>query len=481
MALQFYNTMTRQKEDFKPIDKDSVSLYTCGPTVYNYVHIGNLRTFLFEDILVRYLKFKGFKVRQIMNLTDVDDKTIKNSIKNNMSLNDYTKQFKDAFFDDIKTLNITPAEVYPCATDHVQEMVDMIQKLEEKGIAYRSDGSIYFSINNYKEYGKLAHLDKVELKAGASERVENDEYDKDNVSDFVLWKGYTEEDGEVYWETPLGKGRPGWHIECSAMSMKYLGESFDIHTGGVDNIFPHHENEIAQSEGATGKTFVNYWMHSEFLNFKGRKMSKRLGNVTYLRELIDGSYDRRLLGVDADEGQKAWSKEVVRYSLIQSHYRSRFDFSESLLVDSGNTIDNLNHFIKRCQQINKEEKSEINLDAILSEGLKGFEEGMDDDLNMPAALSAMFEAIKEINKVFDQLNIEDGKKVIEFLKRIDSVIAVMSFEKEILDEEIQALIDERNNARKNKNFQRADEIRDQLKEQGIVLEDTADGVVWKRQ
>ncbi|HEO66240.1 MAG TPA: cysteine--tRNA ligase, partial [Spirochaetes bacterium] len=327
MSLRFFNTLTRKKEDFVPINEREVSIYTCGPTVYNYIHIGNLRTFLFEDILVRYLKYKGYEVHQIMNLTDVDDKTIRNSIQQNVSLNDYTQKFKEAFFKDIQTLNITPAEKYPCATDHIDEMITLIHQLEENGMAYRSEGSIYFSINKFNEYGKLAHLDRDNLKAGASGRVSNDEYEKENIGDFVLWKAYTPEDGDVYWDTSLGKGRPGWHIECSAMSMKYLGETFDIHTGGVDNIFPHHENEIAQSEGVTEKPFVHYWLHSEFLNISGEKSSKSKGNVIYLQDLLD----------------KGFSKEVIRFSLIQSHYRSKVNYSEDILGQAKSTLEGIHH------------------------------------------------------------------------------------------------------------------------------------------
>ena len=258
MALSFYNSLSRKLEEFKPVTKGEAGMYTCGPTVYDYAHIGNFRAYIFEDLLHRVLRYKGFKVKQIMNITDIDDKTIRNSRESGISLKAYTEKYTKAFFEDIKTLNIMPCAAYPAATDHIDEMVDIIQKLEAKGCAYRKDGSVYFAIDKFPEYGKLAHLSEEQLQAGASGRMDADEYDKDNVRDFVLWKGYTPEDGDVYWETPLGKGRPGWHLECSAMSMKYLGETFDIHTGGIDNLFPHHENEIAQSEASTGKPFVRY-------------------------------------------------------------------------------------------------------------------------------------------------------------------------------------------------------------------------------
>ncbi len=465
MSLYLYNTLTRKKEIFIPIKQNEVSLYTCGPTVYNYVHIGNLRTFLFEDILVRYFKYKGYKVRQIMNLTDVDDKTIKNSIVHGLSLNDYTEIYKQAFFKDIEILNITPAEKYPSATDHISEMVKMITELEKKGLAYRSDGSIYFKINTFKDYGKLAHIDQENLRTGASGRVSSDEYEKENINDFVLWKAHTKDDGEVFWETSLGKGRPGWHIECSAMSMKYLGETFDIHTGGVDNIFPHHENEIAQSEGFTGKRFVNYWLHSEFLNIKGEKSSKSKGNVIYLKDLLE----------------EGFSKEAIRFSLIQYHYRSKVNFSSDIILQSSATLDNLNHFINRCQQITKEH-SDIHeqVQLILNKGLKGFEDSMDDDLNISSGLGSIFEAVNELNKIFDQLGKGDGHSIIDFLKQIDQVLGVLNFNQTILEEDIKKYIDERNVARKEKDFKKADQIRDYLKDMGILLEDTKEGVVWKK-
>ncbi len=464
MSLRFFNTLTRKKENFVPINEKKVSIYTCGPTVYNYIHIGNLRTFLFEDILVRYLGYKGYEVHQIMNLTDVDDKTIRNSIQEKVSLNDYTQKFKDAFFEDIQTLNITPAEQYPCATDHIDEMIGIIQRLEEKGMAYRSEGSIYFSINKFNEYGKLAHLDRENLEAGASGRVSNDEYEKENIGDFVLWKAHTKEDGDVYWDTSLGRGRPGWHIECSAMSMKYLGESFDIHTGGVDNIFPHHENEIAQSEGVTGKPFVRYWLHSEFLNISGEKSSKSKGNVIYLQNLID----------------KGFSREVIRFSLIQNHYRSKVNYSEDILRQAKATLEGMNHFIQRCQQVDREESLGEPVKTIIDNGLKRFEEAMDDDLNMSAALAAIFETIREVNKDFDRIGRDDVEIIISFLRRTDQILGVLDFEEIFLEEEIEKLIDERNQARKDKDYHKSDQIRDQLKNKGIILEDTPQGIVWKR-
>ncbi len=464
MALQFYNTLSRKKENFIPLSDGEVLLYTCGPTIYNHIHIGNLRTFLFEDILVRYLRYKGYKVRQIMNLTDVDDKTIKNSIKEGKSLKDYTNKYKQSFFHDINLLNITPAESYPAATDHIEDMVRLIQKLSQNGYTYEIAGSTYFSINKFKDYGKLAHLDKSSLRAGAGGRVSSDEYDKENVSDFVLWKAHTKDDGDVYWNTPIGKGRPGWHIECSGMSMRYLGETFDIHTGGVDNIFPHHENEIAQSEGATAKKFVNYWMHSEFLNLKGEKSSKSKGNVIYLKDLLD----------------KGFSKEAIRFSLIQSHYRSKINYGDDILDQAKSTLAGINYFIQRCLQINKTTHNCEKVMDIISTGLSKFENAMDDDLNISLALAGVFEVIKNLNLNFDSLSKNDITRIIDFFRKINEVLGVLSFERPILDEEINRLIKERNTARQKKDYITADTIRDRLKESGILLEDTPKGVIWKK-
>ena len=309
--ILFYNSLTREKEVFKPINANEVGMYSCGPTVYNYAHIGNFRAYIFSDLLRRVLEDYGYNVKLVMNLTDVDDKTIKNSKENHISLNDYTKKYKEAFFEDIKTLGIKKATVNPAATDHIKEMIDIIELLKKNGHTYESDGSVYFKISTFPQYGELANLDKQELLDGASGRVLNDEYDKENASDFVLWKAYTEDDGDVYWDSPFGKGRPGWHIECSAMSCKYLGKHFDIHTGGVDNKFPHHENEIAQNEAAFNEKFVNYWLHCEHLIVDGEKMSKSKGNFYTLRDLLD----------------KGLSPEAIRYSLINSHYRKQLNFT----------------------------------------------------------------------------------------------------------------------------------------------------------
>ncbi len=464
MALKFYNTLSRTKEEFRPIKEGEISIYTCGPTIYNYVHIGNLKTFLFEDVLVRYLRYKGYNVNHIMNLTDVDDKTIRNSKKENLSLKDYTDKYRKAFFEDLETLNIAPATKYPAATEHIDDMVELVDTLIKKDYAYEADGSIYFRIDKFNDYGKLANLDKKKLRSGASGRVLDDEYEKESISDFVLWKAYSEDDGDVYWETKVGKGRPGWHLECSAMSKKYLGDTFDIHCGAVDLIFPHHTNEIAQSEAATGKKFVNYWIHGEFLNMGDEKMSKKLGNIVYLRDLLE----------------KGYKPDAIRYYLISSHYRMPMTFKMEGLTSAENTLKRLNDFIHRCKNVSEAKESSSKVDEILQKTKSDFENAMDDDLNVSGALGSLFEMIKNINIEFENVGRKNADDIVGFLKEIDKVLGVMKFEEELLDDEIQKLIDERMQCRKDKDFKRADEIRDILTEQGIALEDTKDGTVWKR-
>ncbi len=352
--LKLYNTETRQKEEIIPLDGRTIRMYTCGPTVYNFAHIGNFRTYIFEDLLRRTLKFFGYAVTQAMNLTDVDDKTIKGALEQKISLNAFTQIYKDAFFEDLKTLNIQPVEHYPAATDFIPEMIVIIEKLLQQGIAYRGqDNSIYFSIDKFPSYGRLSHLHIDELKAGASERVAHDEYEKENVCDFVLWKAYdAERDGPIFWESSLGRGRPGWHIECSAMAMKLLGESIDIHVGGVDNIFPHHENEIAQSEAFSGRHFVNHWLHSEHLLVDHKKMSKSLGNFYTLRDLL----------------KRGYTGAQVRYMLLQSHYRTQLNFTFEGLDAAASTLQRFSDFILRLQAIRREKMHKA-LDLILEKAL----------------------------------------------------------------------------------------------------------------
>ncbi len=467
--IKFYNSLTRQKEEFKPMNGNDVGMYSCGPTVYNYAHIGNFRAYIFSDLVRRVLEDYGYNVKLVMNLTDVDDKTIKNSKENHISLNEYTKKYKEAFFEDIKTLRIKPATVNPSATEHIKEMIDIIQLLEKNGHTYEADGSIYFKISTFPEYGELANLDKQELKEGASGRVSSDEYDKENASDFVLWKAYTEEDGDVYWDSPFGKGRPGWHIECSAMSCKYLGKHFDIHTGGIDNKFPHHENEIAQNEAAFNEKFVNYWLHCEHLIVDGEKMSKSKGNFYTLRDLLN----------------KGLSAEAIRYSLMNSHYRKQLNFTIEGINQSQSAIDRVNDLIFRLKDITKTDADDSAVMKELEEANKNFFESIYDDLNVSEALGVFFSFIKSINISFDSINVSSRDAIIKFIERVNNIINCfnMNGEKEIEsedEEKINKLIEERTLAKKEKNYKRADEIRDELNSMGIEIMDTPNGVKWKR-
>ncbi len=463
MSLCFYNTLTREKEVFNPLKDGIVRMYTCGPTVYNYAHIGNFRAYIFEDILRRYLEFKGYKVIQVMNLTDVDDKTIKGAIENKLKLADYTKKFKEAFFEDIAALRIRRAEYYPCATEHIAEMIKLIQILLDKGYAYKSeDGSIYFSIAKFPDYGKLAHLKLDELKIGA--RVKHDEYQKDNLADFALWKAYDENDGDVFWEAPFGRGRPGWHIECSAMSMKYLGETFDIHTGGIDNIFPHHEDEIAQSEAATGKPFVRYWLHCGHLIVEGRKMSKSFGNFYTLRDLF----------------QKGYSPREIRYVLLNCHYRQSLDFTFKSLDSAKAALQRVDEFMAKLKELMGGDKIQT-CDMVLPGWAKIFSDGfnvaMDDDLNVAAALGAVFDLIREGNKKIAEkdMTAQEASAILAFLQRIDEVFAVFLWDDVAVPAEIIAKADARLAARRQKNFAEADRLRKEIEAAGWQMQDTADG------
>lgn len=467
--IKFYNSLTRQKEEFKPMNEKEVGMYSCGPTVYNYAHIGNFRAYIFSDLVRRVLEDYGYNVKLVMNLTDVDDKTIRNSKENHISLSEYTKKYKEAFFEDIKTLRIKPATVNPSATEHINEMIDIIKLLEKNGHTYEADGSIYFKISTFPEYGELANLDKQELKEGASGRVSSDEYDKENASDFVLWKAYTEEDGDVYWDSPFGKGRPGWHIECSAMSCKYLGKHFDIHTGGVDNKFPHHENEIAQNEAAFNEKFVNYWLHCEHLIVDGEKMSKSKGNFYTLRDLLN----------------KGLSAEAIRYSLMNSHYRKQLNFTIEGINQSQSAIDRVNDLIFRLKDVNKTDADDSAVMKELEEANKNFFESIYDDLNVSEALGVFFSFIKSINISFDSINVSSRDAIIKFIERVNNIINCfnMNGEKEIEsseEEKINKLIEKRTLAKKEKNYKRADEIRDELNSMGIEIMDTPNGVRWKR-
>jgi cysteinyl-tRNA synthetase len=465
--ILLFNTLTRKKEAFNPLVAGKVKLYTCGPTVYDYAHIGNFRAFLFEDLLKRWLTYRGYKVTHIMNLTDIDDKTIKGSQKQGIPLRQFTEFYVKAFFEDIKALNILPADVYPKATENIPEMIALIKTLMAKGVAYRGeDGSIYFSVTKFPEYGKLSHLKVCELKAGA--RVCQDEYAKEEAQDFALWKTWTVEDGDVFWETELGKGRPGWHIECSAMSTKYLGETFDIHCGGVDNMFPHHENEIAQSEAASGKTFVNYWMHNEHLQVEGKKMSKRFGNFYTLRDLLAKGYD----------------PIAIRYLLISTHYRQQFNFTFEGLEASKAAVERLRNFVRRLHEV--EGTTATGKVKVLMDKLEAcFGGSMDDDLNVAISLSSLFDFVREMNSLLDAnlVSKQEAADIGGLMMGLDTVLGVIGRVEveEALPEDIDALVQKREVARKAKNWKEADTIRTQLKSMGIVLEDTAQGIRWHKE
>ncbi len=468
MPLRLYNTLTRKKEIFKPIDKNLVKFYSCGPTVYDYAHIGNFRAYVCSDILKRYLKYSGYKVKHVMNITDVDDKTIKRANEEKISLKDYTKKYENAFFEDLEKLNIEKADFFPRATEHISEMVEIIKNLLNKKVGYKSeDGSIYFDISKFKSYGKLSHTKVTELMKGA--RVSQDSYDKEEAKDFALWKAYHNEDGDVFWEREIGKGRPGWHIECSAMSMKYLGEHFDIHSGGIDLIFPHHENEIAQSEAFTKKKFVNYWFHNEHLQVNGQKMSKSLGNFFTLRDLLNKNHNAK----------------AIRYLLLSAHYRMQLNFTEESVKAAEHTVQRLNDFIMNLKSIKDTQiKNPVKNDGIkklIAEAKKDFEKSMDDDLNISNALAVIFDFVKEINTLVmkNKVGKSDAEKIIKFMNDIDGVLGVLEENEEKLSKEIKNLVDEREKARKEKDFAKSDKIRNELKEKGIILEDTKDGVRWK--
>ncbi|HOJ30568.1 MAG TPA: cysteine--tRNA ligase [bacterium] len=462
--ILFFNTLSRQKEEFKPIEDGVIKMYTCGPTVYDYAHIGNFRAYVFEDILHRFLEYAGYRVIRVMNITDIDDKTIAGAIKEGVSLDQYTERYIKAFFEDMECLKLKKATYFPRATQHIPEMVSLIKQLIEKGHAYEKNGSIYYKISTFPNYGKLSHYDFENLLTSSTDA---DEYEKDEVRDFALWKATKNE--PFFWDTEIGRGRPGWHIECSAMSMKYLGETFDIHTGGVDNIFPHHENEIAQSEAATGKKFVNYWLHCAHLLVNGEKMSKSKGNFYTLRDLLN----------------KGYHPSEIRYLLMTTHYRDPLNFTEQSLKQAEKTIKHVQAFYQRISFAleNEEHSRQVHQDIekYINEASEGFVGALSDDLNISLAMSEVFKFMHGINEICEKNKITggDAKKIIEFFDRINEVIAIIE-PVEKLPEEIVNLIKKREQARKEKNFTLADQIRNTLAESGIVLEDTPYGTRWIR-
>jgi cysteinyl-tRNA synthetase len=456
--LRLYNTLTRVKEEFQPTHPGEVRIYTCGPTVYDHAHIGNFRAFVFEDILRRYLIYKGYRVRQVMNLTDIDDKTIRGAHQAKTSLAEYVQFYAQAFFEDLQTLNIQSAEHYPAATQHIPEMVELITRLLERGHAYQAGGSVYFKVDAFPQYGKLSHLEDRQLQAGASGRVDADEYEKEDVRDFALWKGWTEADGEVYWETELGKGRPGWHIECSAMALKYLGNPIDIHAGGVDLIFPHHENEIAQSEGATGQLFVRRWLHCQHLLVDNQKMSKSLGNFYTLRDLLK-------------QGYKA---KAIRYSLLSTHYRQAQNFTLEGLAAAEAAVQRLQDFMANMQTA---EGLDTSVEGLIHRAMQQFEDGMDDDLNISLGLAAIFEFIRDSNRLLadGRMSRENAQAVMATMRRFDRVLGLMDEAETAVDTEIERLAQEREQARKRRDFATADRLRAQITALGYVIEDTPRG------
>lgn len=466
--LKLYNTLTRNKEPFTALTDNQVRMYTCGPTVYDFAHIGNFRTYVFEDLLRRTLQLFGFQVTQVMNLTDVDDKTIKGAIAKNISLDDYTQPFKKAFFEDLKTLDIQRVEHYPAATQFIPQMIKMIQELLRKEVAYKGgDGSVYFAIQRFPRYGCLSHLHLDELQAGASERVHSDEYDKESVSDFVLWKHYDPaRDGKIYWESPFGPGRPGWHLECSTMAMQLLGETIDLHIGGVDNIFPHHENEIAQSEACSGKPFSRFWMHSEHLVVDNKKMSKSLGNFYTLRDLL----------------KRGYTGLQVRYLLLSTHYKTKLNFTFQGLDAAKHSLQRLNDFIGRLIAVNSVERTG-KADALVEQAVALFKENLGDDLNISAALAVVFDLLREVNGLIDDqaLGQGDAKMILDRLRGFNEVLAILNFDVQAdVPPEILQALEERGKARQEKNWKRADELRALIESQGYVIEDSSRGVTVKK-
>ncbi|MEP6699551.1 MAG: cysteine--tRNA ligase [Verrucomicrobiota bacterium] len=456
MALRLFNTYSRALEEFHPLDSAyrEVKIYTCGPTVYSHAHIGNFRAYIFEDLLQRHLELRDYKVRRVMNITDVDDKTIRGSRSAGVPLAEFTAPFKKAFFNDLETLRIKRADFFPEATDngHIAAMIEIIKTLMARDLAYQADDkSVYFRINKFPAYGKLAHFDLTELRS--SGRVKSDEYDKEHVGDFALWKAWDDEDGPVGWESPWGKGRPGWHIECSAMATQILGEQLDIHCGGVDNIFPHHEAEIAQTEGCTGKQFVRYWLHCAHLMVDGQKMAKSLGNFYTLRDVL----------------AKGYSGREVRYALMRVHYRAPLNFTWEGMEEARESLGRIDAWVRRLR-----ERAEENVQRRTEED--AFATALDDDLNISGALGVLFETIRKTNRALDrgELDANAANTCLQWWERIDRVLA-LSGEESALPPEIAALANARTQARLAKDWRKSDELRDELRAHGWEAGDTKDG------
>jgi cysteinyl-tRNA synthetase len=474
--IQLYNTLSNRVEPLKPVHPGEVRIYTCGPTVYAFAHIGNFRTFMFQDILRRFLHSQGYRVMQVMNVTDVDDRIIHASTAAGVGIREYTEKYIQAFLEDIDALHIQMPEELVRATDHIDDMVALIEQLQKKGLTYTSEGSIYYRIAKFPAYGKLSKIDITGMQAGA--RVDVDQYEKDDARDFALWKA--PKPGEHFWETPIGPGRPGWHIECSAMAMKYLGDTLDIHTGGVDLAFPHHENEIAQSEAATGRPFVRHWMHAEHLIIDGQKMSKSLGNFYTLRDLFA-------------KGQKP---STIRFLLLSVPYRRQLNFTEDGLTQARNSVERLRNFVARLKATQFPAGSNAETVKRIETAENEFDAGLADDINTAVALAAVFDLVRDVNTAIDRGAFlqQDAMRALVAMEKVDAILSLLTDDDDdkltklgltpvkprMAAEQVDALIEERNAAKRRRDFQRADAIRQQLVDSGIIVEDTKDGSVrWK--
>lgn len=461
--IQFFNTLSGKIEPFHPLMPGEVRLYTCGPTVYDYAHMGNFRAYIFEDLLKRFLISMNYNVIHVMNITDVDDKTIKGANAEGVPLEEYTRRYIDAFFEDINVLNIFKANYYPRATEHIPDMVIMIKGLLKKGYAYEKEGSIYYNISKFADYGKLSKIDLNKLKPG--QRIESDEYEKESPQDFALWK--KKKEGEPSWKTEIGEGRPGWHIECSVMSSKYLGQTFDVHCGGVDNIFPHHENEIAQSEAYSSKKFVRYWLHCRHLIVEGEKMSKSKGNFYTLRDIL----------------QKNVDSMAIRFLLLSTHYRKILNFTFEALNQASASLQRIKDFLFELKTHPFKKGENKHISELIEETRHKLISGLSDDLNISVVLSALFEMIRKVNILISKgkVYMKDAENLISFIRYIDKILAVLpEEEEETLAIEVQEKIKIREKARVERNYELADKIREELLRKGIFLEDTKDGVRWKK-
>jgi cysteinyl-tRNA synthetase len=468
VTLRLHDSLTGEKREFEPLEPGVVRIYTCGPTVWNYAHVGNFRAFLFFDLLRRHLQLSGCQVVHVMNITDVDDRIIDQADAAGVTIGQFTRPYEEAFFEDLSGLRAQPVEVYPRATAHVEDMIALIQRLLAGGNAYEAQGDVYFRVGSFPRYGALSHLDPAALRAGA--RVASDKYEKESATDFALWKGATPRDERVgaAWDAPFGRGRPGWHIECSAMAMKYLGETLDIHAGGVDLLFPHHENEIAQSEAATGRPFARFWLHSEFVSdATGAKMSKSGGNVTTLRELLARGYDPL----------------VIRLFLISTaHYRAKLRISDEALHGAAEQLRRLRDFNERVRRLEPgpgADDAALYQDALDAED--AYREALDDDLNLPQGLGRVFELVREANAALDagRVGTAGRQALLGLLATVDAHLDVLQAPEAELDAELRRLIAEREEARRARDFTRADRLREELRERGVLLEDSRDGVRWR--